>query len=414
MTPVIGPDFGAFYSGLMKTDATHCRALMRRDAIPRGLVAMALLTAAAVGAGCSSKPATGSASLTPPFLDTPVAPRPAATTTAIATGRRLYEGNCVQCHGPEGRGDGYGAPFLVPPPRDFTGGQFKFRTTSSGALPTDDDLFRTIARGADGTGMPPWKYLLSDEERWALVDYIKTFEPRFGTARALKAMPLPDVPAKSRSVDRGREVYAKMQCSKCHGADGRGVGPSSNTMVDTKGRHVNARDFTQPASYRTGWTEREIVRTLETGMNGVPMPSYSGVMSSQEEYDLAAYVMSLSKHGSGNQKRQVAKSMEGVGAPDRVIKLREHAWKYEPSEIHVKRGEVVTIEFSATDNGLGAGHGFALDGLDQSVFINGAMVGAPLSVTFKVDTAGRYNFYCATQCSTTELHPHMHGVLVVE
>jgi hypothetical protein len=72
------------------------------------------------------------------------------------------------------------------------------------------------------------------------------------------------------------------------------------------------------------------------------------------------------------------------------------------------------IEFSATDNGLGAGHGFALDGLDQSVFINGAMVGAPLSVTFKVDNPGRYNFYCSTQCSTTDLHPHMHGTLIVE
>ena len=67
-----------------------------------------------------------------------------------------------------------------------------------------------------------------------------------------------------------------MQCSKCHGEDGRGVGPSSNAMVDAKGRHVNARDFTQPGSYRTGWTEREIIRTLETGMNGVPMPSYIG------------------------------------------------------------------------------------------------------------------------------------------
>jgi plastocyanin len=184
-------------------------------------------------------------------------------------------------------------------------------------------------------------------------------------------------------------------------------------MVDSKGRHVNARDFTQPGGYRTGWTDREIIRTLETGMNGVPMPSYSGVMSKTEEYDLVAYLMSMAKHG-GDQKRQVARSMAGVGTPDRVITLREHAWKYEPSEIHVKRGEVVKIEFSTTDNGLGAGHGFALDGLDQAVFINGAMVGAPLSVTFKVDTPGRYNFYCATQCSTTDLHPHMHGVLVVE
>jgi len=48
------------------------------------------------------------------------------------------------------------------------------------------------------------------------------------------------------------------------------------------------------------------------------------------------------------------------------------------------------------------------------VFMNGAMVGSPLSTTFKIDEPGRYNFYCSTQCSTTDLHPHMHGTLVVE
>src|SRR5207249_4421723 len=129
--------------------------------------------------------------------------------------------------GAEGRGDGYGAPFLVPPPRDFTAGQFKFRTTSSGMLPTDDDLFRTISRGANGTGMPPWKYLLSDEDRWALVDYVKTFDARFasGNARKLEPMPLPE-PAKPGSASRGKDVYAQMQCAKCHGDDRRGVGPS--------------------------------------------------------------------------------------------------------------------------------------------------------------------------------------------
>ncbi|HJZ74310.1 MAG TPA: c-type cytochrome [Vicinamibacterales bacterium] len=397
MTRVIGGASDGFYSAVMTFNR----------------LALTFIAAAVGLSACSSKPAPGSSALTPPFLDLPVPPRPATTAATVEQGRHLYDTNCVQCHGREGKGDGYGAPFLVPPPRDFTAGQFKFRSTSSGQLPSDADLFRTISRGADGTGMPPWKYLLSDDERWALVDYVKSFDARFTGARGLAAMPLPGAPG-PRSAGRGKEVYTRMQCAKCHGDDGRGVGPSSNTMVDAKGRHVNARDLTQPGSFRTGWTEREIIRTLETGMNGVAMPSYSGVMPAQDEYDLVAYVMSLSKHGAGNQKRQLAKSMEGVGAPDRVIQLREHAWKYEPSEIHVRHGEVVTIEFSATDNGLGAGHGFALDGLDQNVFINGAMVGAPLAVTFKVDAPGRYNFYCATQCSTTELHPHMHGVLVVE
>jgi plastocyanin len=137
-------------------------------------------------------------------------------------------------------------------------------------------------------------------------------------------------------------------------------------------------------------------------------------MSPQNEFDLAAYVRSFAGHGSGDQKRQTARSMAGLGRPDRVIALREHAWQYEPAEIHVKRGEVVRVDFSATDNGLGAGHGFALDGYDQYVFINGAMVGSPQSVTFKIDEPGRYKYYCATQCSTTELHPKMHGVLIVD
>ena len=387
---------------------------MTENTIDRGAGALVLLLAVALLPACSSKPAADLTSLAPPFLETPVAPRPATTSATAVKGKQLYDANCVQCHGAEGKGDGYGAPFLVPPPRDFTGGQFKFRTTAGGQLPTDDDLFRSISRGANGTGMPPWKHLLNDEERWALVEHVKTFDPRFATARARTPMPLPDARGTSRDPSHGKAVYLKMQCEKCHGEDGRGVGPSSNAMVDAKGRHVNALNFTQPGAYRAGWTEREIIRTLETGMNGVPMPSYTGVMSKQEEYDLVAYLMSIAGPGSGNQKRQLAKSMEGLGAPDRVITLREHAWKYEPSEIHVKRGEVVRIEFSVTDNGLGAGHGFALDGLDQSVFINGAMVGVPLSVTFKVDNPGRYNFYCATQCSTSELHPKMHGVLIVD
>lgn len=366
-----------------------------------------------VSVGCSTKPPAERAGATPAFLDTAVPPRPQTSSATIAQGKALYEANCAHCHGEQGHGDGYGAPFLVPPPRDFTTAYFKFRTTASGILPSDDDLFRTISRGASGTGMPPWQYLLSDQERWALVDYIKTFSPKFEAAHLRTAIALPDAPGRSRDASRGRTVYEKMQCAKCHGPDGRGVGPSSASLVDSAGRFVNTRDLTQPGTYRTGWTEREIVRTLETGMNGVPMPAYTGAMTTREEYDLVAYVMSIAGHG-GDQKRQAARSIPGLGKPDRVITLREHAWKYEPSEIRIRHGEVVRIDFSTTDNGLGAGHGFAIDGVDQNVFMNGAMVGSPLSVTFKIDDPGRYNFYCSTQCSTTDLHPHMHGVLIVE
>ena len=371
-------------------------------------------TAALVAAGCARRAGTGAgASMTPPFLEVTIARRPAPSPATVERGKRVYRANCVQCHGENGAGDGFGAPFLVPPPRDFTTAEFKFRTTAGGELPTDEDLFRTISRGASGTGMPPWAYLLSADDRWALVDYVKTFSPRFAQATTRTMATIPSAP-KPGDVARGKRVYQQMQCAKCHGDEGRGDGPSALTLQDTRGRHINSRDFTNPGAFRAGWTDREIVRTFQTGLNGTPMPSYAGVMNAQQAYDLAAYVKTFAGAGSGNQKRQTARSMEGVGSPARVIELREHAWSYEPAEIRIRRGEVVQIRFSATDNGLGAGHGFAIDGYDQQVFINGAMVGSPQTVTFRIDEPGRYKYYCATQCSTTELHPKMHGTLIVE
>lgn len=388
---------------------------MRNGRISAAVFALALALPLAFAQGCGKRAGEKSrASATPSFLEIEVPRRPKASPQTVSRGRAVYLANCIQCHGQNGAGDGFGAPFLVPPPRDFTTAQYKFRTTGTGELPTDDDLFRAISHGANGTGMPPWHYLLPDEDRWALVDYVKSLSPRFDNGAAAAVLKLPAEPKEPADPNRGRLVYQKLQCAKCHGEDGRGAGPSALTLTDSKGVHVNSRDFTNPGSFRTGWTAREIVRTFETGMNGTPMPSYSGLVTPREEYDLAAYVMSLAGPGGGDQKRQKARSMPNLPEPERVIAVREHAWKYEPSEIHVRRGEVVRIDFSTTDNGLGAGHGFAIDGFDQFVFINGAMVGAPLSVTFKIDEPGRYKFYCATQCSTSELHPRMNGILIVE
>ena len=377
------------------------------------IVASAFVLAIA-GTACQTRSPKATASAVPGFLDVEVPSHPPATAETLARGKELYDVNCAHCHGEKGDGAGYGAPFLVPPPRDFVAAQYKFRTTASGQLPTDDDIFRTISRGATGTGMPPWQYLLDDSDRWALVDYVKTFSARLSSNPPRTAMTIAQPPSAQRDVENGRQVYVNMQCAKCHGDDGRGVGPSSASLQDAKGKYINTRDFTFATSYRTGFSEREIVRTMETGMNGTPMPSYSGVISPKDQHDMVAYLMTMASHGSGNQRRQIARSMQGVGEPTRVIAVREHAWKFEPSEIRIKAGEVVKIEFSATDNGLGAGHGFALDGYDQQVFMNGVTVGSPLSTTFKIDQPGRYNFYCSTQCSTTDLHPHMHGTLVVE
>src|SRR6516225_615834 len=75
------------------------------------------------------------------------------------SGKALYGRYCITCHGPHGDGAGENAPHLEPKPRDFTKATFKCRSTPSGELPTDSDLYNTISRGIYNSGMPPWKPL---------------------------------------------------------------------------------------------------------------------------------------------------------------------------------------------------------------------------------------------------------------
>jgi cytochrome c553 len=60
-----------------------------------------------------------------------------------------YRRYCVGCHGELGDGEGENAQWLEPKPRNFTLGIFKCRSTTTGTLPLDSDLFDTIGRGLD-------------------------------------------------------------------------------------------------------------------------------------------------------------------------------------------------------------------------------------------------------------------------
>ena len=53
-----------------------------------------------------------------------------------------------------GDGEGENAQWLDPKPRNFTLGVFKCRSTTTGTLPADPDLFDTIGRGLDRSNMP--------------------------------------------------------------------------------------------------------------------------------------------------------------------------------------------------------------------------------------------------------------------
>jgi YHS domain-containing protein len=73
--------------------------------------------------------------------------------SAVQLGERIYQENCVACHGVKGDGKGLEAQRLKTKPRGFTSGIYKFRSTPSGSLPLDQDIFRTVTQGVRGTSI---------------------------------------------------------------------------------------------------------------------------------------------------------------------------------------------------------------------------------------------------------------------
>lgn len=208
-------------------------------------------------------------------------------------GKALYQRYCVFCHGPEGDGRGESAPYLDPKPRDFTKAVFKCRSTPSGSLPLDSDLYDTISRGIHASGMPSWKPLLR-QERADLVAYIKTFSSAFQEEKpgAPVSVP-PGPPSSAESVKRGAELFQSMNCWSCHGKDGRGHGPSAATLTDSKGYPITPFDFTSGTRFKCGETDGEMFRDLLTGLDGTPMPSFGTAMTPDQMWDVVHYIRSL-------------------------------------------------------------------------------------------------------------------------
>lgn len=218
-----------------------------------------------------------------------------ASAEIIAKGKSLYDQTCAYCHGLDGKGNGPAAAFLLPPPRNFTDGVYKFRQTQSGNVPDDWDLFRSITDGIHGTSMLRWREL-PEEKRWWLVYYIKSFSDKF-EEEAPEIIKVGTPPQLTReSILRGKQFFIDAECWKCHGTSGRGDGPSADELRDSYGKISIPRDLTFGKNYGRGSTQRDIYVTLISGLDGTPMPSYQDAFEDMDEelWDLVNYVYSIS------------------------------------------------------------------------------------------------------------------------
>jgi high-affinity iron transporter len=95
---------------------------------------------------------------------------PKKTPELLSQGKKLYEQNCITCHGSKGDGKGQLGTALKPAPSDFTK-PFKQWPLAKGNL---NKVFEVIANGIPNSSMIKWDQL-PEKDRWALTHYVVDF-----------------------------------------------------------------------------------------------------------------------------------------------------------------------------------------------------------------------------------------------
>ena len=228
----------------------------------------------------------------------PVANVPARPTTAAWT---LYDRFCLACHGEKGDGAGPAAPWLWPRPRDFTRQEMKWRSTPSGQFATDQDLARAIRHGAAGTSMHAFGTTLTEPQVTQLVGVVRYLADQ---PAAETATPVVPPPAGPDSMSRGKALYNSLGCAQCHGTTGKGDGPSASQLKDGRDLPAPPFDLTRRPLRRPRAADEDattsIYRTLVTGLDGTPMPSYQGAAPPADLAAVSAYVASLYQPGAAH------------------------------------------------------------------------------------------------------------------
>jgi len=86
---------------------------------------------------------------------------------AATVGAELFKTNCAACHGETGHGDGPAGAALVPHPKNLAALQ---------SQASDDYLFWRINTGKEGTAMVSWKGILTEEQVWQVISFIRTLQ----------------------------------------------------------------------------------------------------------------------------------------------------------------------------------------------------------------------------------------------
>lgn len=196
----------------------------------------------------------------------------------IVEGSELYATNCSPCHGEDGAGEQLGSA-------DFT----DLREMDDLA---PRDLYLTITQGRGS--MPAWQSLLSQDQRWAVIDYLRTFtyDPSLPEGIESDESSEGEAPSQAscttetnpfdldnvQAIQAGSSIYDS-QCAACHGADGSGGLP-------------NTPDFTSAAVSRAIRDDPQDSYCILAAGEG-SMPGFQRTLTTAEMWQVITYLESL-------------------------------------------------------------------------------------------------------------------------
>ena len=177
----------------------------------------------------------------------------------LAEGQRVYETNCVACHGERGLGDGPDAAAIHPRPPAI--GRAATLADATPAL-----LFRVLSVGVAGTQMPAWGSKLTAQQRWEVVSYVQSMHSTPGERL------------------EGEGLFVQ-RCASCHGALGALNGPDTRALTKLP-PDVGSLEWQAERS------DAQLAAMIRTGMPGTAMPPAPG-LSDADVAKIVAYVRSL-------------------------------------------------------------------------------------------------------------------------
>jgi mono/diheme cytochrome c family protein len=161
---------------------------------------------------------------------------------SLDAGKRIYDRECLSCHGPKGAGDGAKAADLERKPGNL----------ASPAMweQSDGALFWKISEGK--SPMPATKTLISDDERWHVINFLRTLAPQ-DSAPTPPQYAMPE--SYRKSVSAAIRAYEPLRAALAGSGDGAAAAKAVPALADALGALSKVNDPAADQAAASAWRD---------------------------------------------------------------------------------------------------------------------------------------------------------------